>query len=56
MQRSHSIPIVRRRQVSNIAQSMLSDLDRVRGTNLKLTLDIDAETNVSVAILVAEAI
>jgi hypothetical protein len=31
-------------QVSNIAQSTLSELDRVRGTKLKLTLDIDAET------------
>lgn len=31
-------------QVSNIAQSILSELDRVRGTTLKLTLDIDAET------------
>jgi hypothetical protein len=31
-------------QVSNIAQSILSELDRVRGTELKLTLDIDAET------------
>jgi hypothetical protein len=31
-------------QVSNIAQSILSELDRVRGTKLKLTLDIDAET------------
>ena len=30
-------------QVSNIAQSILSELDRVRGTKLKLTLDIDAE-------------
>jgi hypothetical protein len=32
-------------QVSNIAQSILSELDRVRGTKLKLTLDIDAETS-----------
>jgi len=31
-------------QVSNIAQSILSELDRVRGTQMKLTLDIDAET------------
>jgi predicted AAA+ superfamily ATPase len=31
-------------QVSNIAQSILSELDRARGTKLKLTLDIDAET------------
>ena len=31
-------------QVSNIAQSILSELDRVRGTQVKLTLDIDAET------------
>ena len=31
-------------QVSNIAQSILSELDRVRGTQLKLTLNIDAET------------
>jgi hypothetical protein len=31
-------------QVSNIAQSILSELDRVRGTRMKLTLDIDAET------------
>jgi predicted AAA+ superfamily ATPase len=31
-------------QVSNIAQSILSELDRVRGTRLTLTLDIDAET------------
>jgi len=30
-------------QVSNIAQSILSELDRVRGTKLTLTLDIDAE-------------
>jgi len=30
-------------QVSNIAQSILSELDRVRGTTLTLTLDIDAE-------------
>jgi hypothetical protein len=26
------------------SQSILSELDRVRGTKLKLTLDIDAET------------
>jgi hypothetical protein len=32
-------------QVSNIAQSILSELDRARGTTLKLTLDIDAETS-----------
>ena len=31
-------------QVSNIAQSILSELDRVRGAKLTLTLDIDAET------------
>ena len=31
-------------QVSNIAQSILSELDRVRGTNVTLTLDINAET------------
>lgn len=31
-------------QVSNIAQSILSELDRVRGTRVTLTLDIDAET------------
>jgi hypothetical protein len=30
-------------QVSNIAQSILSELDRVRGTTITLTLDIDAE-------------
>ena len=30
-------------QVSNIAQSILSELDRVRGTKMTLTLDIDAE-------------
>jgi hypothetical protein len=35
-----------RPQVSNIAQSILSELDRVRGTRMKLTLDIDAETAV----------
>jgi hypothetical protein len=29
--------------VSNIAQSILSELDRVRGATMKLTLDIDAE-------------
>jgi hypothetical protein len=32
-------------QVSNIAQSILSELDRVRGTKVTLTLDIDAETS-----------
>ena len=32
-------------QVSNIAQSILSELDRVRGTQMKLTVDIDAETD-----------
>jgi hypothetical protein len=31
-------------QVSNIAQSILSELDRARGTTITLTLDIDAET------------
>jgi hypothetical protein len=31
-------------QVSNIAQSILSELDRVRGTKLTLTLDVDAES------------
>jgi hypothetical protein len=31
-------------QVSNIAQSILSELDRVRGTRMTLTLDVDAET------------
>jgi predicted AAA+ superfamily ATPase len=31
-------------QVSNIAQSILSELDRVRGTVVTLTLDIHAET------------
>jgi hypothetical protein len=31
-------------QVNNIAQSILSELDRVRGTKITLTLDIDAET------------
>jgi hypothetical protein len=31
-------------QVSNIAQPILSELDRVRGTRMTLTLDIDAET------------
>jgi hypothetical protein len=31
-------------QVSNIAQSILSELERARGTRLTLTLDIDAET------------
>jgi hypothetical protein len=30
-------------QVSNIAQSILSELDRVRGTTVTLTLDIDAD-------------
>ncbi|MFM9863449.1 MAG: DUF499 domain-containing protein [Micropepsaceae bacterium] len=30
-------------QVSNIAQSILSELDRARGSTIKLTLDIDAE-------------
>jgi hypothetical protein len=35
-----------RPQVSNIAQTILSELDRVRGTRMKLTLDIDAETAV----------
>jgi predicted AAA+ superfamily ATPase len=30
-------------QVSNIAQSILSELDRARGTTITLTLDIDAE-------------
>jgi hypothetical protein len=30
-------------QVSNIAQSILSELDRVRGIKLTLTIDIDAE-------------
>jgi hypothetical protein len=30
-------------QVSNIAQSILSELDRVRGTRMTLTLDIAAE-------------
>ena len=30
--------------VSNIAQSILSELDRVRGTTVTLTLDIDAES------------
>ncbi|HZZ61311.1 MAG TPA: hypothetical protein VFE63_09075, partial [Roseiarcus sp.] len=32
-------------QVSNIAQSILAELDRVRGTKITLTLDIDAETS-----------
>jgi hypothetical protein len=32
--------------VSQIAQSILSELDRVRGTTITLTLDIDAETAV----------
>jgi hypothetical protein len=31
-------------QVSNIAQSILSELDRARGTKITLTLDIEAET------------
>jgi hypothetical protein len=31
-------------QVSNIAQSILSELDRARGTKISMTLDIDAET------------
>src|SRR5262245_22126791 len=31
-------------QVSNTAQSILSELDRVRETKMNLTLDIDAET------------
>jgi uncharacterized protein len=31
-------------QVSNIAQSILSELDRVRGTKITVTLDIHAET------------
>jgi uncharacterized protein len=31
-------------QVSNIAQSILSELDRARSTRITLTLDIDAET------------
>ena len=31
-------------QVSNIAQSILSELDRARGTIITLTLDIDAES------------
>jgi predicted AAA+ superfamily ATPase len=31
-------------QVSNIAQSILSELDRVRGARMTLTLDIQAET------------
>src|SRR5262249_22938218 len=30
-------------QVSNIAQSILSELDRARGATIKLTLDVDAE-------------
>jgi hypothetical protein len=30
-------------QISNIAQSILSELDRVRGATLTLTLDIHAE-------------
>ena len=29
--------------VSNIAQSILSELDRTRGTTITVTLDIDAE-------------
>ena len=43
MPRSRSTPSGRP-QVSNIAQSILSELDRARGTRLTLTLDIDAET------------
>jgi hypothetical protein len=31
-------------QISNVAQSILSELDRVRGTRIALTLDIDAGT------------
>lgn len=31
-------------QISNIAQSILSELDRVHGTKMTLTLDIDAES------------
>ena len=31
-------------QVSNIAQSILSELDRARSTRITLTLDIDTET------------
>jgi hypothetical protein len=31
-------------QVSNIAQSILSELDRARGTTITLVLDIAAET------------
>ena len=31
-------------QVSNIAQSILSELDRAHGTKMTLTLDIDAES------------
>ena len=31
-------------QVSNIAQSILSELDRTRGTTITITLDIHAET------------
>ena len=31
-------------QVSNIAQSILSELDRARGTKMTVMLDIDAET------------
>jgi hypothetical protein len=31
-------------QISNIAQSILSELDRARGTTITLTLDIAAET------------
>lgn len=31
-------------QISSIAQSILSELDRARGTKVTLTLDIDAET------------
>jgi hypothetical protein len=32
-------------QVSNIAQSILSELDRARGTTITLVLDIDATTS-----------
>ena len=30
--------------VSNIAQSILSELDRAKGTSITVTLDIDAES------------
>ena len=43
MPRSRSNPNRPTPQVSNIAQSILSELDRVRGATMKLTLDIDAE-------------